>query len=180
MITMPCVILFTDIHDFSIVQRHLGDRAGEFIQQVYERLGEEIVCSHGTIIKYLGDAIMAVFPDKAEAAAVRCAFSMRRGYAELVREWKLPGETELEVGIGSGKVVRATFGHPSRRCEDVFGEEVNCTAVISHHRGVAVTAAARERLKESFRTRRLPDQIVKWRPEPLEVWEVLPEHQGGA
>ena len=51
----------------------------------------------------------------------------------------LPRETELEIGIGSGEVEVGTFGHQSLRQKDVFGQEVNCTAVIGHHRGIAIT-----------------------------------------
>jgi class 3 adenylate cyclase len=175
MISMRCVILFLDVHDFSIACVALRDKGADFIQEMYETLGERIVEAHGTILKYMGDAVMAVFADKAEAAAVRCALESRAAFASLVSRWSLPPSTELEVGIGSGIVQRGTFGHSSFRIEDVFGDEVCLAASICHHRGVAITEAVYLRVKESFATRPLPPRTFKWLPGPVPIWEVTAE-----
>jgi len=172
MMTMRCVVLFTDVHEFSIASVRLGDRMGEFVQQMYETLGGEIVRAHGTIVKYMGDAVLAVFADKAEASAVRCGLAMRPLFAALVAKWGLPATTELEVGISSGPVVRGTFGHQSLRTEDAFGEAVNVAAVIGHIRGVTVTEPVRERIKEAFQLEPLEPWKVKWRAEPVAIWAV--------
>jgi class 3 adenylate cyclase len=172
MISMRCVIVFVDVHDFSKAAVLLGDRLASFVQDFYQTLGECIVGAHGTIVKYMGDMIMSVFADKAEVAAVRCGLEMRNAMARLVEKWHLPPATELEVGIGAGRVDRGTFGHESLRTEDVFGEEVSVTAMICHHRGVAITESVRDRVKESFRLTPLGPHPLKWRSEPAKVWAV--------
>ncbi len=63
------VILFMDIHDFSVVSRVFGeDKIGFFqlLQEIYEALGDVIVEHEGEIIKYLGDAILCIFPADSE------------------------------------------------------------------------------------------------------------------
>jgi class 3 adenylate cyclase len=168
--TMRCVVLFADVHEFSKATVLLGDRLGEFMQQMYETLGGEIVRAHGTIVKYIGDAILAVFADKAEVSAVRCGLAMRPLFAALVARWKLAESTVLEVGIASGLVVRGTFGHESLRMEDVFGEAVNVAAVIGHILGVTVTGPVRDRIKDAFELDPLEPWKLKWRQDPVAIW----------
>jgi len=172
MIQMRCVILFCDIHEYSVASLGLGERVGDFVQDFYRSMGERIVEAHGTILKYLGDSIFALFAEKTEPQVVRCALAMRSDFAALAARWELPAPTVLEVGIGSGSVLRGTFGHPSHLEEDAFGEAVNVVASICHHRGVAVTAAVRERLGEAYALTRLPPRKLKWRSEPVETWAV--------
>ena len=175
MISMRCVVLFLDVHEFSKAALGLGERLGEFVQEFYEAMGEHIVEAHGTIVKYMGDAMLAVFADKAEAPAVRCALAMRSTFAGLVRKWGLAQTTELEVGITAGPVVRGTFGHGSLRIEDVFGEAVNVASVIGHIRGVTVTEGVYARIKGAFAVTPLEPWRLKWREEPVSLWAVAEE-----
>jgi class 3 adenylate cyclase len=172
LIFQRCVVLFCDVHDWSKAASGVGDRLGELVQDLYETLGEPVVRAHGSIIKYIGDSVLVVFSDKAEVSAVRCALEMREAFRGLVSKWSLAGSTELEVGITAGRVVRGSFGHPSRVMEDVFGEEVSIATIIGHHRGVAVTEAVYERAREAYRFRPLPPQPLKWRGDAVQVWEV--------
>ena len=167
------VILFMDIHNYSIAAKELGRQSSSFIQQVYETLGSIIVSEQGEIIKYMGDAILAIFSGGSETGVVRCSMKLRTSFSKLVSSWGLPKETELEIGIGSGEVDVGTFGHQSLRQKDVFGQEVNCTVVIGHHRGIAITETVYDQVKADYETRRLPDLPMKWQDEPLKVWEIV-------
>jgi adenylate cyclase len=167
------VIVFIDIHNYSIAASTLRDEPWHFLQETYETLGEIIVAHGGEIIKYLGDGIMCVFAGSAETDAVRCALILRSAFSDLVARHALPPETELEIGISSGRVAIGTFGHRSLRQKDVFGSDVMLAAVIGHHRGVAITKAVYERVKTDYETRELPERTVKWQAEPLRVWEVI-------
>jgi adenylate cyclase len=167
------VILFCDVHCFSKIMRTLGDAMPEFVQAYYDVVGRAVVAQGGRLLKYVGDAVMAVFPQGREADAVRAALAMRQEFPGLVRSLPERLETDLEVAIGSGPVAAGVFGHESLRREDVFGETVNETAVLMHTRGIALTRAARDAVAEWFRTERQPDANVKWRAEPLESWRVV-------
>lgn len=167
------VVLFADVHNFSRALPRLAKGLHTFLQEIYERLGDTIVAHQGEIIKYMGDALLCVFPAGHEVDAVRCALEMRQIFAGLVDSRELPPDTELEVGIGSGQVAVGVFGHSTLQQKDVFGEEVNRAATIGHHRGIAITEHVYDKVKRTYETRRLPDVPVKWQEEPLRVWEVL-------
>jgi len=166
------VILFTDLHDYSVVAKILGDKSYEFLQEMYERLGDLIVEYRGEIIKYLGDAMLCVFPAGSEKQVVECSLKIRKAYADLVERRGIPHETELEIGLSAGPVAMGTFGHQSLRMRDIFGEEITRAAVIGHHRGIAMTENVYHKIKDEYKTERLPDLTVKWQTEPLKVWEI--------
>jgi class 3 adenylate cyclase len=161
-----------DIHNFSIAANVLGKSQYEFLQTVYEKLGDVIVEHGGEILKYLGDAILCIFSAGSENQAVECALELRKTFSDIVGERGL-SETELEIGIGSGEVGVGVFGHESLKQKDVFGEEVNRAAMIGHHRGIAMTESVYDKIKARYETRRLSDRKVKWQDEPLRVWEIV-------
>jgi class 3 adenylate cyclase len=168
------VILFTDLHEYSIVSRELGsENTRAFLQEFYESAGDIIVAYQGEIIKYMGDAILCIFPADSEIEAVRCAQQMRMAYEELVQRWNITHDTELEVGIDSGDVGVGMIGHASLRTKDVFSEHVNRAGVIGHHRGIAITDDVHKAVSAHVKTAPLPDVTLKWQNEPLKMWEVL-------
>jgi class 3 adenylate cyclase len=140
---------------------------------MYETLGDIVVEHKGEIVKYLGDGMLCVFPTGSENEAVACSLKLRGAFSELIKRRGLPSSTELEIGIGSGKVAIGVFGHASLRQKDVFGEEVNRAAMIGHHPGIAITERVYDRVRMKHETRRLPDFSVKWQEEPLKIWEVV-------
>ncbi len=168
------VILFTDLHEYSIVARELGrGHSLAFLHEFYESQGDIIVGHRGEIIKYLGDAILCIFPAGSEIETVQCAQEMRTAYADLVKRRNITHDTELEVGIDAGEVEIGIVGHTSLRTKDVFGEHVNCAAIIGHHRGIAVTDGVHRLIAGHYDTAPLPYVKLKWQPEPLNVWEIL-------
>jgi adenylate cyclase len=167
------VILFMDVHNFSIALNALTENRHSFLQDMYETLGDIVVEHKGEIVKYLGDAMLCLFPAGQERETVQCSLRLRRAFSGMISSRGLPSDTELEVGIGSGEVATGVFGHRSLRQRDVLGEEVNRVATIGHHRGIAITKRVYDEVKNDVETRRLPDVRVKWQDEPLRVWEVV-------
>jgi adenylate cyclase len=167
------VVLFADVHNYSKIGHALGVDACDFLQEMYEKLGDIIVEHGGTLVKYLGDALLCVFPADAENKAVDCGLKLRPAFAQIVSRRGLSVETELEIGVASGQVAAGTFGHKSLLQWDVLGEEVIRAETIGHHRGIAITERVYGRVKLNYPVRRLPDFNVKWQIEPLKVWEVV-------
>jgi len=95
----------------------------------------EVVMAHGgTVDKFIGDAVMAVFGspvsrgEQAEAlAAVRCATAMRQALHRLNQRWAERGIEPLDNGVGlaSGDVVVGQIGSPRRLDFTVIGDKVN-------------------------------------------------------
>jgi class 3 adenylate cyclase len=159
------VVVFMDIHNYSIVINKLGkNQHGRFLQEVYEKLGD--------IIKYLGDAILCVFPADSENDVIQCSLNLRKAYSDIIRKRDISQDTELEIGIASGTLEVGIFGHKSLRQKDIFGDEVNRAATIGHHRGIAITENVYDKIKNNYKTAKLPEFKVKWQDEPLQVWEI--------
>jgi adenylate cyclase len=169
------VIVFTDVHNYSIAVSGLTNGPSVALQEMYETLGDIIVEYQGEILKYMGDAILCIFPKDSEHSVIEMALKLCRAFSAMEGWQGLPGNPELEIGIGSGNIAIGIFGHRTHQQKDVFGEEMNRVATIGHHRGITITERVHDRIKQHYATHRLPDMSVKWQSDPLKVWEILEE-----
>jgi class 3 adenylate cyclase len=167
------VVLFCDISGFMRLAVTLGDRMPVFIQAFYETIGEAVVGLGGTLVKYIGDSVLCVFPEAREADAVRCALRMRGDFGELLGRYASGGSARLEVAISSGEVVQGVYGHASLRTFDIMGEAVSHAAVMSRGPGIKITTQVRDAVRGQYRTKELPAIPLKWGGDPLEAWLVL-------
>ncbi len=139
---LEVTVLMTDIKGFTVLtKQRSGEGQSELhVLQLNEYLGAmvEVVMAHGgTVDKFIGDAVMAVFGSPvsrgvAEEAsqAVRCALAMRAALAGLNEDWARRGIATLDNGIGlaSGQVMVGQIGSPKRMEFTVIGDTVNLSA----------------------------------------------------
>ena len=139
---MAVTVLFSDIKGFTqMTQRRT--REGQIplhLSQLNTYLGAmvEVISAHGgTIDKFIGDCVMAVFGSpisrgqQAEAtAAVRCAIAMAERLARLNAEWAEQGLEPFANGVGlaTGDVAVGQIGSPQRLDFTVIGDTVNLAA----------------------------------------------------
>ncbi len=141
---LEVTVLFSDLKGFTELTRRRS-AAGEserHVRQLNTYLGAmvAVISAHGgTIDKFIGDAVMAVFgsplgrgPRCEAAAALRCALAMGERLRQLNEEWRLQGgevagEEPLASGVGlaSGPVVAGQIGSPQRLEFTVIGDTVN-------------------------------------------------------
>ncbi len=133
----PVTILFSDIRGFSSVSTQLEPEV--LVRQLNEYLGAMVECVfqfEGTLDKFIGDAVMAVWgnirthgPSSDAANAVNAARAMREQLQRLNRQWSERGWPELKIGVGvhHGPVVVGNVGSPQRMEFTVIGEAVNVT-----------------------------------------------------
>jgi adenylate cyclase len=110
------------------------------VRQLNTYLGAmvEVIAAHGgTVDKFIGDAVLAVFGspvgrglEMEAAAALRCALAMQASLNALNRQWRQEGVAELRSGIGlaSGQVMVGQIGSPRRMEFTVIGDTVNLAA----------------------------------------------------
>ncbi len=168
------VVLFCDISGFMRLTRQLGERTSELVQEFYEKAGDAAVDNGGTILKYIGDAMLCVFPDGRERDAVRAAVRMRSDFAALLEGYASGTEAQLHAGISSGEVTRGVFGHRSLRLEDVMGETVAHAAALNRLPGITVTDRVREAIGAEFRAVELAPLPLTWSGGTLGAWEIEP------
>ncbi|MEB3199207.1 MAG: adenylate/guanylate cyclase domain-containing protein [Synechococcaceae cyanobacterium] len=139
---LEVTVLMTDLQGFTSLTRERSARGQSelHVQQLNAYLGAmvEVITAHGgTIDKFIGDAVLAVFGspvgrgvEREAQAALRCALAMRQALAALNRSWREQGIAELNNGIGlaSGQVMVGQIGSPRRMEFTVIGDTVNLAA----------------------------------------------------
>lgn len=139
---LEVTVLMTDIKGFTVLTKQRSGRGESelHVRQLNEYLGAmvAVVMAHGgTIDKFIGDAVMAVFGSPvsrgvaAEASqAVRCALAMRQALAGLNADWERRGIATIDNGVGlaSGQVMVGQIGSPQRMEFTVIGDTVNLAA----------------------------------------------------
>jgi len=135
---------------------------------MYEKLGASS-SDGGVIVKYLGDALLCIFPMGSENEVVNCALKLRQAFAQIVSRRGLSVETDLEIALAQANRHR-DIRAPIVAAVGRVGEEVNRAETIGHHRGIRSRSAS---MTGSSRTIHppLPDFKVKWQTEPLKVWK---------
>ncbi len=177
---LPVTVLFTDLQGFTQLTQQRSD-SGEIelhVRQLNRYLGAmvEVVSAHGgTIDKFIGDAVMAVFGSpigrgrREEAvAALRCAQAMGEALAGLNREWAEQGLSPFHNGIGlaSGEVIVGQIGSPRRMEFTVIGDKVNLASRLeglTRTAGVSILcdATTAELARGSLALRPMGEQRVK-------------------
>ncbi len=125
-------ILFTDIRDFTgIAERMTPEQNFRFVSSFNERMGPIIREHHGFVIQYLGDAIMAIFPDSA-SDALSAAVAMQKALQEFNRQNKLKNLPNIQTGIGmhTGSLIMGITGDEYRMNATTISDTVNTAARI--------------------------------------------------
>ncbi|HET7236961.1 MAG TPA: adenylate/guanylate cyclase domain-containing protein [Actinomycetota bacterium] len=183
---LEVTVLFSDIRGFSTIAERLSAR--EIADIVGRHLGAmaEIVTDHGgTIDKFQGDAVMAIFgapdplPDHAERA-LRCAIAMQRRQTELNSQgWGDAHVDDLQVGIGinTGLVIAGAVGGGGRLEYTVVGDAVNIASRLQSEAegGQIVASASTVSAARDIDCEPIGPRHVKGREEPVEVFRVRVE-----
>ena len=137
--TLPVTVLFSDLEGFTSLtqERSRQGRSEELIHQLNCYLGRmvEVINEHGgTVDKFIGDCVMAVFGSPVSRGveleaqqALHCALGMRKALEKLNQKWDKEGIAPLNSGIGlaSGDAVVGQIGSPQRLDFTVIGDTVN-------------------------------------------------------
>ncbi len=182
-VNQVATILFADIRGFtSIAERMPPQRIVEFLNEYFTRVTDVIFDHGGTLDKYLGDGVLAVFGapfSKGNDAlnAVRTAVAIQRLVTELNRDAGARGWPDLKVGIGisTGVVTAGNIGSPRRIDYTVVGDTVNVAARLTAHATpgqILITEATATEIGAEFHTASLPPLTIKGKSEPVRVFAV--------
>lgn len=127
-------ILFSHIRNFDRILDTLApEEVVGLLNDFFTRMEEIISRDGGIIDKFIGDAVMATFPEEETGAekAVGCAMAMQKEMAGFPPRGSLAPENELEIGVGiaTGWVISGQVGSRSGRQDfTVIGDTVNLAA----------------------------------------------------
>jgi adenylate cyclase len=182
-------VLFADIRNFTTISESLGPRQVVEMLNAYLSLAcEPILAQGGTVDKFIGDAVMAVFgapvayPDHARRA-LQAALNLAQAAREF-RTWMeqrfsalhLPGFA-IGIGLHTGEAIVGNIGSPKRLEFTSIGDTVNAASrleSLTKELGWTIVASQSTVAAASgVMTGRQEIRTVKGRQEPLEVFEVL-------
>ncbi|MEO8565533.1 MAG: adenylate/guanylate cyclase domain-containing protein [Betaproteobacteria bacterium] len=186
----PMTVLFCDVRDFTALSENLPPRELSAMLNAYLTPMTEIIhAQHGTVDKYVGDAIMAFWgapidnPNHARDAVV-AALAMQRRMSSLSAEFNKRGWPELAIGVGinSGAMNVGDMGSEFRKAYTVLGDAVNLASRLeglTKEYGVAVIIGEDTRAAiPDIRCREIDRVRVKGRANPVTIFEPLPEAEG--
>lgn len=125
-------VLFTDIRDFtSLSEQMTPEENFLFVSSFNERLGPVIRAHGGFINQYLGDSIMAIFPNHPDDA-LYAAIDMQKAVHHLNQERQLKGLPVIKAGIGmhTGPLIMGITGDEDRMDAATISDTVNTAARI--------------------------------------------------
>jgi adenylate cyclase len=144
------------------------------------RMTDVVFANEGTLDKYLGDALLAVFGAPFEHAqhalcAATAALEMRRAMAALNDE--LPDlRLEMRIAINSGRALTGDIGSPRRREFTVLGDVVNTASRIEGEVAkpgqIVLSQMTWERIRDKVKARSLGTVTLRGRATPLECFEL--------
>ncbi|HEU5321893.1 MAG TPA: adenylate/guanylate cyclase domain-containing protein [Methylomirabilota bacterium] len=183
-------VLFCDIRGFTASAEHMAPEAVVARLNAFYDLMIDTTFKHdGTLDKFLGDGVMAVFGAPIYRAdhtllAIRTALAMQAGIRELSARFQAEGKPPIAVGIGvnAGEAVAGTVGTEERMEYTVIGDSVNLAARLeSAARGgqILVSEQICGKLGAAVEARPLGRLRVKGKEDEIEIYEVTAV-RGGA
>jgi adenylate cyclase len=182
-------VLFADIRNFTTISERLEPhQVVEMLNTYLSQACESILAQGGTVDKFIGDAVMAVFgapaphPDHARRA-LRAALDLA-AKAREIRSWmnRRFGDKELPdfaigIGLHTGEAIVGNIGSPRRLEFTAIGDTVNAASrleSLTKELGWTIVASQSTiAAAPGVMTGRQETRQVKGRQEPLEVFEVL-------
>lgn len=179
-------ILFSDIRGFTAMaeNRPPEDVIGRLNQ--YLSLMIDIVFEHeGTLDKFMGDAVMAVFGAPVslgndEERAVRTAAAMQRTARELASRWEQEGFPSFQIGIGihTGDVVVGNIGSERRMEYSAIGDTVNLASRLEslnkdYKTSVLISETTHAAVAPLVEARFVDRVSVRGREQPVGVYELI-------
>jgi class 3 adenylate cyclase len=185
--SLTLTVLMSDVRGYSgIAERTEPSVLARQLQEHRRAMNAAILAEAGTVMQYVGDAVMAVFgapfpqPDHAPRA-LRAAAEMHRRQTEVDREWLAAGLEPFGLGIGvsTGVVAAALLGSEERVEYTVVGDTVNLAHRLqdaARPAGSTVASATTVRGCEAtdWVLEELPPLVVKGRARPVSAFMVRP------
>lgn len=175
-------VVFSDIRSFTTLSETMTPQENfNFVNAYFRRVSPKVREHNGIIVKYVGDAIMAVFKDKVEDAidsAISQLEEINLYNISRIKKGYLPIQSGL--GIHTGFMMLGMVGETHRMQGDAFSDHVNLAARLeglTKHYGASIiissTVYAKLQDKEKYIIQYLDRVRVKGRKQPIEVYEVL-------
>jgi adenylate cyclase len=175
-------VLFADINGFTALAERMPPREVNLIlNDFFSRMTDILFHYDGTLDKYIGDGLMAVFgapmekEDDAERA-IRAAQEMTQALGAMMAGMPDERKFSIRIGINTGKVVAGNIGSPKRMDYTVIGDAVNTASrleSLAKPNQILIGEETYERVQGKFTIRSVGPRKVKGKTLEVMVYEVL-------
>jgi adenylate cyclase len=186
-VTQTITVLFADIRGFTRISEHaVPEKIVQLLNRYFSAMTDIIFAHGGTLDKYLGDGLMALFgaptvTPKDAANAVSAAVAMQRRMLSINDELRAEGYPEIGIGIGlhTGEAIVGYIGSERRSEYTAIGDTVNTASRLESNAAsgkilISETAANAAHTRYQLVPR---DPIsVKNREQPVPLFEVDWQH----
>jgi adenylate cyclase len=172
-------VLFSDIRDYTTLSEGMTPEENfKFVCSFNERMGPAIRKHHGFINQYLGDAVMAIFPEK-PSDALEAAIEMQLEVQKLNQERILTNTPPIRIGIGihTGPLIMGITGDENRMDAATISDAVNTASRLEsitkqYKTDILISEACLFQIeKEKYHLRYLGPVQLKGKKEPLNIYE---------
>ncbi|MEG4170520.1 MULTISPECIES: ATP-binding protein [unclassified Microcoleus] len=174
-------VLFADIRSFTALSEKMTpDENFAFINTYLGRVSPAIRKNNGFIDKYIGDAVMALFPTSPEDG-VRAAIDMQKEVNIYNQQRQKNGLFPIAIGVGlhAGNLMLGTIGERERMESTVIADAVNLASRLEgltkvYGAGILVSGAIIDRLDdpEKYKYRFVDRVMVKGKTNAVSVFEI--------
>jgi len=183
-IRQQATVLFADIRGFtSLAEIIPPEQVVEILNRYFTVMTRVILEFNGSLDKFIGDAVMAVFGappldqknhgEMAVRAALKMQAEIQNLGRQLYREGKIP--VSIGIGINSGEVIAGNMGSMERLEYTVVGYDVIIASRLESVAGkgqILITEAVYQKVKNLVEAAQLLPVRVKGRTEPLKIYEL--------
>ncbi|MGH9820053.1 MAG: adenylate/guanylate cyclase domain-containing protein, partial [Pyrinomonadaceae bacterium] len=182
-VNQTITVLFADIRGFTAIsEKENPEKIVGLLNRYFSAMSEIIFDHGGTLDKYIGDGLMAIFgaptttPDDA-LNAVKTAIAMQKRMLRLNEELKTEGIEQISVGIGlhTGEATIGYVGTDKRSEYTAIGDTVNLASRLeSNARGsqILISEATAAATETELPLKAQEPLAVKNRVEPVSLYEV--------
>ncbi|EMJ97029.1 adenylate/guanylate cyclase domain-containing protein [Leptospira alstonii] len=181
-----CVILFSDIRSFtSISEKIEPELVVEFLNQYFTAMVKCVNENGGSVNKYIGDAIMAVWGELEHThsdteKAIVAALDMRKSLIQFNKGRGTDKKPKILIGIGinTGEVIAGQIGSEDRLEYTVIGDTVNLASRVESltkvfGADILITGNSYEKTKGIFNVEKLKPIQVKGKKSLQTIYAVL-------
>lgn len=181
-VTDVMTVMFSDLRSFTSISEEMTPQQNfNFVNSYLGRVSPVVRDFNGFIVKYLGDGIMAIFPECADDG-VQAGIEKLNQVNIYNEERSKVGRLPIKIGIGAntGHMMVGMVGEKGRMQGDAFSDNVNLTSRLEgltkfYNVSFIISAATRDALKDTskYNIRYLDKVQVKGKMKALDLYEVF-------
>jgi adenylate cyclase len=199
--TREVTVFFSDVRGFTNISEAMPNAKTliEFLNEYMDPMTDIIIKEHGTIDKFIGDAIMAYWnapgdvpnhPQRALNATLEQLHYLDNLNKQLEKDTRFTEVVQMSkelnipivdigIGLNTGEVVAGEMGSSQRSDYTVIGDPINLGARLEslckfYNSKCNISSFTKDRLPQDEYIFRFLDLVtVKGKKEPVEIWQVI-------